>query len=420
MSKHQLEALLPPSSRPASPRINSESSSSTPLPAINSHPMQTRSKSGIHTPKPFSDNHCHSTSLLDDLEELTSYRVASYSLEWTKAMQDEIDALRMQGTWELMPPPVNKNVVDSKWIYKIKRNSDGTVARYKARLVAQGFSQKPGFDYSETFSPVVRHSTVHLDEEVYMKQPQGFEDPKQPQYVCKLRKSLYGLKQAPRAWNAKFTRYLPALGSSDAFIQEVIDDLSSVSELKDLGLLPYFLACSTPCKSYSQHLQYGIKFFPGPMQLSAFSNAYWAGDASTRRSTTWQSKKQGSVSHSSTEAEYRALANTAADVVWIRQVLADMHEFLPEPPLLHCDNLSALALSSNPVFHSRIKHLDIDFHFIRERVQHKDFHVQYIPTDDQVVDVFTKGLHGPVFSKHCLNLRLGRPAEIEGGCLAKG
>ncbi|KAI5348760.1 hypothetical protein L3X38_001647 [Prunus dulcis] len=317
-------------------------------------------------------------------------------------------------------------------------------------------------------------------------------------------------------------------GSSDALIQEVIDDLSSVFELKDLGLLTYFLglqisypssggifvnqykyakelvakagmtqckACSTPCKPYSQvlstdgellkdptlyrrlvgalqyltftrpdiafavnsvcqymtaptdshffqvkrilrylqgTLQYGIKFSPGPMQLSAFSDADWAGDASTRRSTTgfvvflgnnpisWQSREQGSVSRSSTEAEYRALANTAADVVWIRQVLADMHEFLPEPPLLHCDNLSALALSSNPVFHSRIKHLDIDFHFIQERVQSKDFHVQYIPTDDQVADVFTKGLHGPVFSKHCINLRLGRPAEIEGEYLAKG
>lgn len=160
LSEHQLEVLLPPSSRPASPSMNLESSSSTSLPAANSHSMQTRSKSGIHTPKPFFDYHCYSTSLSDALEEPTSYRVTSYSSEWTKAMQDEIDALHMQGTWELVPHPMNKNVVGSKWIYKIKRNSNGTVARYKARLVAQGFSQEPEFDYSETFSPVVRHSTV--------------------------------------------------------------------------------------------------------------------------------------------------------------------------------------------------------------------------------------------------------------------
>ncbi|XP_034223823.1 MDIS1-interacting receptor like kinase 2-like [Prunus dulcis] len=155
-------------------------------------------------------------------------------------------------------------------------------------------------------------------------------------------------------------------------------------------------------------MEYGVTFSPGDMHLHAYSNADWAGDPSTRRSTTgfvvfigsnlvsWQSKKQGSVSRSSTEAEYRALANTAADIAWVRQVLADLHEYLPEPPLLFCDNLSALALSSNPVQHSRIKHLDIDFHFIRERVQSRDIMVQYIPTEEKIADVFTKGLHGPV------------------------
>ncbi|KAI5319018.1 hypothetical protein L3X38_038726 [Prunus dulcis] len=86
---------------------------------------------------------------------------------------------------------------------------------------------------------------------------------------------------------------------------------------------------------------------------------------------------------SSTEAEYRALANTAAHLAWIRQVLLDLRIFLPQPPTIHCDNLSTLALSSNPVYHSRIKHLDIDFHFVRERVQKKDLFVQYIPTEEQ-------------------------------------
>ncbi|KAL6287645.1 hypothetical protein ACE6H2_012035 [Prunus campanulata] len=78
-------------------------------------------------------------------------------------------------------------------------------------------------------------------------------------------------------------------------------------------------------------------------------------------------------------------------------------------PLLLCDNLSALALSSNPIYHSQIKHMDIDFHFVRERVQCKDLVTQYIPTEDQTADVLTKGLHGPVFHKHCTNLRLELP-----------
>ncbi|XP_068317132.1 uncharacterized mitochondrial protein AtMg00820-like [Pyrus communis] len=112
-------------------------------------------------------------------------------------MQEEFDALKAQGTWRLVPLPSNIEVIGSKWVYKIKRNSDGTISRYKARLVAQGFSQKDGLDYSQTFSPVVRHTTVRiilalaaqlnwnlrqldvknaflhgdLEEEVYLKQP---------------------------------------------------------------------------------------------------------------------------------------------------------------------------------------------------------------------------------------------------------
>ncbi|XP_021834587.1 uncharacterized protein LOC110774362 [Prunus avium] len=173
-------------------------------------------------------------------------------------------------------------------------------------------------------------------------------------------------------------------------------------------------------------LDHGLKFSSGPWQLHAFSDADWAGDVNTRRSTTgfvvflgpnpisWQSKKQTSVARSSTEAEYRSLAHTSADIAWIRQVLQDLKVRLPQQLVLHCDNLSAIALSSNPVFHSHIKHLDTDFHFVRERVQRGDLIVQYIPTEEQVADVFTKGLHSPIFLKHCINLRLGNPTGFEG------
>ncbi|KAM1634551.1 hypothetical protein TB2_012364 [Malus domestica] len=158
------------------------------------------------------------------------------------------------------------------------------------------------------------------------------------------------------------------------------------------------------------------------MELTAFSDADWASDVNTRGSKTgfmvflgpnlisWQSKKQGSVSRSSTKAEYKALANAAADVAWIRLLLKDLHVYLPTPPLLHYDNVSTLALCSNPVFHTRIKHLDTDFHFVRERVQKGDLLVEYISTNDQVADVLTKGLHGPLFLKHCSNLKLGFPS----------
>lgn len=91
------------------------------------------------------------------------------------------------------------------------------------------------------------------------------------------------------------------------------------------------------------------------------------------------------------------MANVAADVACIRLILNDLHVFLPSPPLLHCDNVSILALCSNPVFHTWIRHFDTDFHFVREQVQKGDLFVEYISTNDRVADVLTKGLHCPLF-----------------------
>ncbi|XP_048424280.1 uncharacterized mitochondrial protein AtMg00810-like [Pyrus x bretschneideri] len=165
---------------------------------------------------------------------------------------------------------------------------------------------------------------------------------------------------------------------------------------------------------------YGLHYTKSKeFNITAYSDSDWAADINTRRSITgfvvylgnnpvsWQSKKQSTVSRSSTEAEYKALAHCAANVFWIRSVFKDLHQSISVPPSIYCDNISALALSSNPVFHSKIKHLDMDYHFVREKVQRGDLMVHYIPTDDQVADVFTKGLHSPIFHKHCRSLSLG-------------
>ncbi|KAK9940035.1 hypothetical protein M0R45_016712 [Rubus argutus] len=170
-------------------------------------------------------------------------------------------------------------------------------------------------------------------------------------------------------------------------------------------------------------LQKGLFFssngaLPNSVYVKAFCDADWAGEVIQRRSTTgfivylgacpvsWQSKKQGTVSRSSTEAEYRSLANTTAEISWIRHLLCDLQVRIPYAPLLKCDNMSALALASNPVFHSRIKHLDNDFHFVRERVQHNDLKLEYVSTKEQTTDILTKGLPSPLFQSHCTNLRL--------------
>jgi hypothetical protein len=149
-------------------------------------------------------------------------------------------------------------------------------------------------------------------------------------------------------------------------------------------------------------LFHGVAFTPGPLHLSAFNDADWAGDLDNRRSTsgflvylgsnpiTWSVKKQPTVSCSSTKSEYRALAIASAELYWIRTLLKDLGIFLSQTPILWCDNVSALAIASNPVFHARTKHIEVDFHFIRERVLHKDLVVKFVSTTDQLADSFTK------------------------------
>ena len=150
--------------------------------------------------------------------EPTSYKEAVKDTQWQVAMQQELAALHQNNTWDLVPPPPGKKTIGSRWVYKIKLKSDGSLERYKAPLVAKGYNQQYGIDYQETFSPVVIMTTVRclialaasrhwplfqldvnnaflhgdLHEEVYMRVPEGLNTP--PNLVCKLKKSLYRLK----------------------------------------------------------------------------------------------------------------------------------------------------------------------------------------------------------------------------------
>ena len=107
---------------------------------------------------------------------------------------------------------------------------------------------------------------------------------------------------------------------------------------------------------------------------------------------SWTSKKQTAVSRSSTEAEYRALAQATTELMWIQMLLHDLQVPLLSTPVLWCDNISAMALASNPVFYSRSKYIEVDVHFIREKVAHKKIQLKYIPTADQLADLLTKSL----------------------------
>src|SRR6266702_3400400 len=172
--------------------------------------------------------------------EPTSYRQSQQRSDadmWHTACEEEMEAHRLNGTWEIVKLPPGRRAIGSRWFMKVKHNADGSLDRYKSRLVAKGYSQRPGFDFKETFAPTVRYSTIRivlalaaledlelrsvdishaylngtLEEEIYMLQPEGFEVGG-PDHVCRLRKSLYGLKQAGRVWNKTLHSVLCSMG----------------------------------------------------------------------------------------------------------------------------------------------------------------------------------------------------------------
>jgi hypothetical protein len=219
---------------------------------------------------------------------------------WKEAIKSEIDSIMQNHTWELVDLPSGCKALGSKWVFKRKLKPDGSVEKYKARLVVQGFRQIEGLDFFDTYSPVTRITSIRmliaiaalrnleihqmdvktaflngdLEEEIYMKQPEGYVVPRHENKVCRLVKSLYGLKQAPKQWHAKFDNVMMSsgfkinecdkciyfketpndyimvclyvddmliIGSDNNIIKQTKNLLSSKFDMKDLGLADVIL-----------------------------------------------------------------------------------------------------------------------------------------------------------------------------------
>ncbi|KAJ1700890.1 hypothetical protein LUZ63_000669 [Rhynchospora breviuscula] len=264
-------------------------------PPISSHSMTTRNKDHTRRFRQFPDFIAYLATTPVDADP-TTFNQAHKIPHWQEAMNKEVQALIHNQTWVLVPPPVDQHVVGCKWVFKTKRLADGSVERYKARLVAKGYTQEEGVDYFDTFSPVVRPTTIRiilsialtnhwvirqlnaflqgdLQETVYMYQPPGFVDSFHSSHVCLLKKAIYGLKQSPRAWFHTLSSALlefgfhgskfdPSLfishcnghtliilvyvddiivtGSHEPSVSRFITTLQSRFSLKDLGPLHFF------------------------------------------------------------------------------------------------------------------------------------------------------------------------------------
>ncbi|GJR17762.1 putative ribonuclease H-like domain-containing protein [Tanacetum coccineum] len=366
--------------------------------------------------------HCLFGCFLSQLEP-TSIAKALEDPDWVAAMQEEMQQFINQQVWKLVPLPDGKHAIGTKWILKNKRDARGIVVRNKARLVAQGHRQEEGIDYDEVFAPVARIEAIRLflafasymgflvyqmdvksaflygeiEEEVYVTQPKGFEDPYFPKHVT-----------ATTPYEAAKTK-----------LKDESDPPVNVHLYRSMiGSLMY-LTASRPdimfavIKKIFKYLKGQPKlglWYPkdSPFQLEAYSDSDYAGSHGDRKSTTggcqflgrrlisWQCKKQTIVATSSTEAEYVAAASCCAQVLWIQNQLLD-YGFNFMNTKIFIDNQSTICIVKNPVFHQRTKHIEIRHHFIRDANEKNLIQVLKIHTNDNVADLLTKAFDGPRF-----------------------
>ncbi|GJW05700.1 retrovirus-related pol polyprotein from transposon TNT 1-94 [Tanacetum coccineum] len=316
---------------------------------------------------------------------------------WIESMQDELNQFKRLDVWELIECPVGRNIIAIKWIWKNKIDAENMVIQNKSRLVAKGYRQEEGIDFEESFAPMDVKTTFlngPLKEEVFVRQPDGFVDPEFPNHFYRLKKALYGLKQAPRAWSTKlvFAKRFEKLMKNN-FEMSIIDEMKFF-----LGLQVHqsprdsdHAGCNDDCKSTSE----GIQFL---------------GD----KLVSWSSKKQDCTAISSAKAEYVSLSVCCAQVIWMRAQLLD-YEFRFNKISIYCDSKSAIAISCNPVQHSRTKHINIRYHFIKEHVEKGTTELYFIGTEYQLADLLTKALPNERFEflVQKIDMRCMTPTQLE-------
>ncbi|GJZ61568.1 retrovirus-related pol polyprotein from transposon TNT 1-94 [Tanacetum coccineum] len=424
-----------------------------PIPKVPSD--QSSSSDSIHTILHEQAMFCYYDAFLTAVEPKT-YKDALTQSCWIKAMQEELNEFERLKVWELVPRPDKVMVITLKWIYKVKLDELGGILKNKSWLVARGYRQEEGIDFEESFALVATLEAIriflafadhinmvvyqmdmktaflngNLREEVYVSQPHGFVDKDNPNHVYKLKKALYGLKQARHAWYDMLSSFLI---SQDFSKGSVDPTLFICKEVKELLLVQVYVddiifAASTPelCDLFAKIMvdtpmvkkskldedkewkavdpsHYHDKIGTLLYLTASRPDLQFAIYMYTRRSTSgsmqflgdklvsWSSKRQKNAMISSTEVEYITMSGCCAQILWMRSQLTDYGLGFNKIPM-YCDSKNVIALSCNNVQHSRSKHIDIRFHFIKEHVENGVIELYFVNTEYQLANIFTKPL----------------------------
>ncbi|GJZ43423.1 putative RNA-directed DNA polymerase, partial [Tanacetum coccineum] len=406
---------------------------------------------------PYNPSTNHATLLPITITKPTSFTIANNSPEWRQAMKEEYDAVMQNGTWSLVPRASYTNVVNGidfhktfspvvksttiRAILSLAVTNDWPLRQLDIQnvflhgnlkeqaphawfeclskalfdLSFKGSKTDPSlFIYSR--GDTLLYILVYVDDIIVTGNKKGTID----NMICQLG-SAFALKDLrPLNYFLGIEIVLHVFGILLSQMKYILELLQSVglsnfnpvsSPMPDIAFAVNKVCqyMHAPTENHWSIVKRILRYLHGNPDTSfkAFSDADWARDSDDRWSTggfaiylgsnliSWTTHKQCTVSHSSTEAEYKALADTVAELTWLQALLNELRIRSSSTPILWCDNLGVAYLSANPIFHAHTKHVEIDYHFVREKVSQGDLQVQHISTHDQIADIFTKPLPTP-------------------------
>ncbi|KAI3667008.1 hypothetical protein L6452_42050 [Arctium lappa] len=365
------------------------------------------------------------------------------SLQWERAMKEEMGSLNKNKTCVLTKLLQDKRALQNKWVFRFKEKHDGS-KWYKARLVVKGFQQKKGIDYNETFSPVVKMTTIRLifsivaAEGLHLEQLDTIARNKkdgslllsQEKYIGKVLERFKINDERTKPRNTPLGSHFRL--TKDQFPRSEDDkvDMAKVPYAFAIGSLMYVIVytrqdiahavgvvsrfMSDPGREHWKAFKWLLRYLKGTSKfglcfkgkdsvLSGYTDAYLSGCKETFKSTTgyvftvggtivsWMSRLQKSVALSTTEAEYMTIAEARKELVWLKDFLEELGKKQVDYSL-HYDNESAVKLAKNPVYHGKTKHIGRRYHFVRELIRDGTMNLKNISGAKNPTDMFTKSM----------------------------